>query len=100
MNKIFEEIIDNKEFIDEYIDRLQNKTRHVMDYCNQKHMMVSSNVENKLYNKMNNVMATYYQGKFELMEKYNHELEFIRNIGESYESLDEDLKRKGGGING
>ena len=90
-------IISNLDFVRSHMGNVLNRSSEYMDYCNQRHDVDSTKVDNKLYDKFNRVMDAYYGTQAVLMEKLHKEAEFIVKTAEMYDELDKQLKAKVGG---
>ncbi len=83
----------NLDYINSTMKDLKTKVTKSIDYCeNKDHTMHSSNEENKLYSKMNDIMNKYTSAQKIIMKKLDNEIEFVKFAGEKYDELDKKTK--------
>ena len=80
-------------YVNESMQILKNQLDKSIDYCQSNDPAVySSDVNNKLYSKMNDVMNSYTVAQKNIMEKLKNELEFAKQVGETYDELDKSIE--------
>ncbi len=87
-----ERVHSDLEYINARMDHLQGNVNTSLETVEGHHAMNSSNAENELYSKMNNIVANFNNAQKRLIEKINNEAEVIRQVGEEYYQLDQSLE--------
>ena len=88
-------IKSNLEFVNEEMDYLINTLDGSIDHF-KKHMsgesFTSSEPNNKVYTKMNDIMSEYSTAQKELLEKLKREAKFVKYVGQTYADLDKTMQ--------
>ncbi len=86
----------NLEYVKSSMSKINDSIKSACDFNQKNHSIISTADKNSLYDSINRISNKYFQAERMMMEKLKNESDFNVSVAESYEKLDNDLKKKAG----